>query len=610
MSRILLTDTKNDNQKLGKITSAFVRKIGAFSPGVCPVGMLCAYLTTSAAQTCGKCVPCRDGLAQCELLLRSVLDGTANADTLSELERLLCYVRDNADCALGWNTAATLLEGLETFRDDVVCHIEHQSCNHDGGLKIPCMELCPAHVDVPGYIALTAQGKFEDAINLIRQDNPLPTACALICEHPCETHCRRTMLDAPINIRGIKKYAVDALPADRASVPKAMVKTGRSVAIVGGGPSGLTAAWFLSLMGHSVTIYDANKKLGGMLRYGIPNYRFPRERLDEDIRAILSAGDITVHTGVCIGRDIPVCKLKQQFDAVYVAIGAQSGRNMRIPGEDAANVVTAIKMLHAVGDGMIPDYSGKNVVVVGGGNVAMDCARSAIRFGAKSVCVAYRRRRADMTALPAEVDAACEEGVELITLQAPKEILKDENGNCKAIVLEPQMIGPCDAGGRPAPVCAGKEDLILPADVILVAVSQSVVTEPFEQIGMEVRRGTFVTGLDTKANGVEGIFAGGDCATGPATAIRAIAAGKVAAVQIDEYLGYHHKLPRTIHAPDPQQVSRIPTGRVEVPERPASVRKHDMDHVELSMCEKELCQEAGRCLRCDCFGNTEGGESL
>lgn len=612
MSEILLTGSRNDNAALAKSMQALAKKAEAFNPGTCPVSLQYAYLMTSVSQTCGKCIPCRDGLPQCAEIMKSILAGTAKPNALEQLEQLLCSIRDSADCALGWNTAEVLLEGISAFRDDYQSHIQNGCCKPSVGQKIPCMELCPAHVDVPGYIALTAEGRFEDAINLIRQDNPMPTACALICEHPCETHCRRSLIDAPINIRGIKKYAVDALAADKARVPQAMPKTGKKIAVIGGGPSGLTAAWFLALWGHSVTIYESHEKLGGMLRYGIPSYRFPRERLDEDIRAILSAGDVTVHTGVHIGKDIPVSEIKEKFDAVYVAIGAQLGRKMRIPGEDAQNVFTGIDVLGEAAKGNAPDYTGKKVVVVGGGNVAMDCARSAVRFGAQSVQIAYRRRKADMTALPAEVDAACEEGIELITLQAPKEVLVDENGKCRAIVMTPQMIGPCGSDGRPAPMEAGKPDVTLEADVILVAVSQSVDTAPFEQAGIAAERGRFLAGNDTVSKSLKGVFIGGDCATGPATAIRAVAAGKVAAVHIDEYLGYHHKLPRDVKAPAPGELSRTPTGRVEVPERPAAERKHDMKHVELSMTERELCQEAGRCLRCDCFGcgNTEGGRSL
>jgi NADPH-dependent glutamate synthase beta subunit-like oxidoreductase len=287
---------------------------------------------------------------------------------------------------------------------------------------------------------------------------------------------------------------------------------------------------------------------------------------------------------------------------MFVAIGAQVGKKLRIDGVDAGNVESAVDMLDRIGNGQIPDYTGKTVVIIGGGNVAMDAARSAMRCNAKDVRIVYRRRQEDMTALDSEIESAVMEGIELMTLQAPKAIEKDAYGKCTALVVQPQMIGPYDKAGRPSPMDAKKDALRVPCDVILIAVGQDIVSAPFEEFGMPANRGVFQAGLDTAVESMPGVFVGGDCATSPSTAIRAIAGGKVAARNIDEYLGYHHKLSCEAEAPLPKENNRQQTGRANITERPAYIRKHDFDHVENPYTFEEAMQEANRCLRCDHFG--------
>ena len=462
-------------------------------------------------------------------------------------------------------------------------------------------------MDVPGYIALVGEGRYADAVKLIRKDNPFPTACAFVCEHPCELRCRRTLIDAPINIRGIKKFAVDQAAADTVDVPARSVDTGRNVAIVGAGPSGLTCAYYLALMGHHVTVFEEKQQLGGMMRYGIPAYRFPRERLDEDIRAILSVGNIDVKTNTPIGTT-QMERLCATYDATYVAIGAHAGSSIRLPGEDAQGVSFAVDLLREMGNNAHPDYTGKKVAVIGGGNVAMDCCRTAVRLGAKEVNCIYRRRLEDMTALPAEVESAMQEGVEMLTLQNPVEIQADAQGRCMAVITQPQMIGAV-RGGRPAPCDADKPQNRVEADIVLIAAGQRIVSESFEEFGMEANYGRFAADECLQACGFPNIFVGGDCQTGPATVIRAIGAGRVAARNIDEFLGYHHKLPCDIVAPVAKLNDRTPYGRVNIAERPARVRRADFKGVETEMSLQEARQECGRCLRCDHYGcgSMEGG---
>lgn len=612
MSNIYLKDPDSSDVKIEQLLETFIRKVNVYPPGTCPLTVQLSLLQASKNQTCGKCVPCRDGLVQLEQMLKSILDGKATLDTLMDMKKLATLIRDTADCAIGYQSAMEILQGLQTFSEEYDSHIHSHACPGEQGQKVPCINLCPAHVDVPGYISLIEENDYKAAINLIRKDNPLPTACAMICEHPCEERCRRNLIDSSINIRGLKKYAVDQAAADHVSVPKANVSTGKHIAVIGGGPSGLTAAYYLSLMGHKVTIYEEKEKLGGMLRYGIPNYRFPKDRLDEDINAILSAGDIEVNYNTCAGTDISLEKIQAAHHAMYVAIGAQKGKKLHLNGADGENVVSAVEMLYQIGKNQIPDYRNKTVVVIGGGNVAMDAARSAVRCNAADVRIVYRRRQEDMTALYTEIESAIMEGIELMTLQAPKAIERDQDGRCRALITQPQMIGPYDKGGRPRPLDAKKEPERIPCDIVLIAVGQDIVSEPFEMLGIPTNRTVLQTGLDTAVKDMPGIFAGGDCATSPATAIRAIAAGKVAAHNIDEYLGYHHKLTCDAQAAEPKENNRIPTGRATVTERPAYIRKHDFEHVENPFTYEEAMQEAGRCLRCDHFGCgvMEGGRDI
>lgn len=602
MAKIYLADSENCDVKIGRLLDRFVNKVISYPPGTCPLTVQHSLLRASMNQTCGKCVPCRDGLPQLSIMLKKILDGDATMETLEEMRELATMIRDSADCAVGYQSAAEVLNSLNSFRLEYESHILDRICPSNVGQKVPCINKCPAHVDIPGYIALVGEGDYAGAINLIRKDNPLPTACAMICEHPCENRCRRRLLDDAVNIRGLKKYAVDQVAADQVPVPPCGVSTGKKIAVIGGGPAGLTCAYFLAQMGHKVVIYERQKKLGGMLRYGIPNYRFPKDRLDEDISAILSAGDIEVKCSTHVDDPEKIRAIHSEYDAMFVAIGAQVGKKLRLDGSDAKNVEFAVEMLNRIGNGDVPDYTGKTVVVIGGGNVAMDAARSAMRCNAKDVRIVYRRRQNDMTALESEIESAIMEGIELMTLQAPKAIEKDREGSCAALVVQPQMIGPYDRAGRPSPVDAKKDPLRVPCDVILIAAGQDIVSEPFEAFGMPTNRGVFQAGLDTAVSELPGVFVGGDCQTAPATAIRAIAAGKVAAHNIDEYLGYHHTLLCEAKVPVPKENNRTRTGRANISERPAYIRKHDFEHVENPFTYEEAMQEAGRCLRCDHFG--------
>ena len=600
MARLSVAPRAKDDAKFATFLDEYERRVEAMPPGMCAVAMQLDLLRAGGCQTCGKCVPCREGIAHIETLLEEVLAFGVEPDVLDEIRAQATVVRDTADCAIGWHAAEVLLAGLSMFKEEFESHVKQGKCREGVAQTVPCETLCPAHVNVPAYIALAGSGDYAGAIGMVRKDNPFPTACAFVCEHPCEKRCRRTLIDAPINIRGIKKFAVDQLAADQVPTPAPAAPTGKKVAIVGGGPSGLTCAYFCALMGHEVHVLEMRKQLGGMMRYGIPAYRFPRERLDEDIRAIVSAGNVTVHTECRIDAE-GMRRLSEEYDAVYVAIGAQGGKTLKLDGADAEGVMSAVDLLTKIGDDDYPDFMGKNVVVVGGGNVAMDCARTSVRAGAASVTVAYRRRLEDMTALRAEIDSAMQEGVEMMTLQAPDHI-EVENGQAVALYTQPQFIGPVKRG-RPAPQKADKPLVRVPADVVLIAVGQDIESAPFEEAGMQADRTYFEADDGLKSVGsLDNVFVGGDCQVGPKTVIIAIGAGKVAARNIDDYLGFNHELDCGVEVPPAAANWRQPCGRVNIVERPARERKGDFDAVEVEMSAEEAFQEARRCLRCDHFG--------
>lgn len=598
MSRLEIASPNRARIVMEGLYKDLERRIESSPPGLCPVDMSRAFLDLCHAQTCGKCVPCRIGLGQLSHFIEDVLNGKATMETLDIMEQTALSVMESADCAIGYEAANMVYKGLIGYRDDYIGHIQNNRCTCTYNQPVSCVSLCPAHVDIPGYIALVGEGRYQDAIRLIRKDNPFPTTCGFICEHPCEARCRRNMVDDSVNIRGLKRVAADF--AGEVDPPACAPSTGKRVAVLGGGPGGLSAAYYLQLMGHQVTVYEMLLELGGMLRYGIPNYRLPKNRLDEDIRSILKTG-VEVKHGLKIGQDITIQELREQYDAVLITIGASTDKKLGLEGEDAEGVLSAVQFLRNVGKHEIMDLTGKEVAVIGGGNVSMDAVRTAKRLGAKKVSIVYRRRMSDMTALRGEIDGAVAEGIELQTLKAPASIVVDDKNHVKGLYVTPQMVSSI-RDGRASIRPTGEENLYIPCDVLIKAIGQNIETRHFEEAGIPVARGRIVTKRSGTFANMPGVFAGGDCASGPASVISAIAAAKVVAANIDEYLGYRHEISCDVKIPEPRLNDNTPCGRVNLTEREACERICDFEGVENCMTEEEAKQEANRCLRCDHFG--------
>ena len=599
MSRLSIETPGRAQNVLDGLHRDMERRIGASAYGLCPVDMSLNYLRLCHAQTCGKCVPCRIGLGQLEVLIEQVLDRTATMETINIIERTAKVIADSAGCAIGYEAAYMVLKGIRGFREDYEEHVQHGRCISALSYPVPCVSACPAHVDVPGYVALVNEGKYEEAVRLIRKDNPFPSACAYVCVHSCEAHCRRAMVDDAINICGLKRFAVDNAKAEPAKI--LYEKTGKTVGIIGGGPGGLTAAYYLAQMGHKVTVYEQRPKLGGMLRYGIPDYRLPQEVLERDIEHILTTG-INVITDVSIGRDVTMEDIQKSYDAVYISIGAHNDKKLGIEGEDAENVVSAVSLLRRIHEGNAPDFTGKRICVIGGGNVSMDATRTAKRLGAESVTCVYRRRVDDMTALAEEIEEAMAEDCQILPLQAPARIEKDAEGKVAALWTVPQIIGPYGKDGRPKPIPADVPEFRIACDYVIVAIGQAIDARPFEAIGIKTFKGMIQAEDTSSVADVDNVFAGGDAVSGPATVIRAVAAGKVAAANIDAYLGFEHKIKTDVVVPPAHLTNAPPCGRVNLKSHCAPDCKGNFDLVVEGMSRKEADQESERCLRCDYFG--------
>ncbi len=482
--------------------------------------------------------------------------------------------------------------------------------NHYADCLAPCQQTCPAGVDVQGYIALIAMGKPNEAIRLIKETNPLPLVCGRVCVRECEVACRRNRVDERVGIDYLKRYASD-IDIEDPWTPAVTPANGKKVAVVGGGPAGLTCAYYLVLKGYAVTLFEKSPELGGMLRYGIPEYRLPKKLLDKEISWITDLG-VTVKKNSALGKDFSIAELKSHgFDAIYLAFGAQKAKSMRLPDEESiAGVLPGIDFLWQLQGETKPKIYG-NVVVVGGGNTALDAARTAKRLGADKVTILYRRTRNEMPAHPMEIDAALEEGVELILLSAPTELVQ-ENGRLKVLTCIRMELGEADASGRRSPVPVPGSEYQLPCDFAISAIGQDVDLCGLQKDPLlkSTRHNTLVFSEDTFETSLPGVFTGGDMATGPAVAIAAIAHGKIAANAIDHAIHTGKAVGKKKEfisrketfgdIPDSDFSDFATISKEKMPELPAASRAKTFDEVELGFSPEQAENETSRCLECGC----------
>jgi len=483
--------------------------------------------------------------------------------------------------------------------------LELMLSDHRGDCRGPCVMACPANCDAQGYVALAANGMFKEALKLVKEFMPFPGSIGRVCPAPCERDCRRGLLEGPISIRYIKRLLADLdMASDDPYLPEVAPATNKKIAIVGSGPAGLTAAFFLRRMGHAVTVFEALPQAGGMLRYGIPEYRLPKRVLDWEISQIERLG-VEIKTNMQLGEDFTLnCLKKQGFDATYVAIGAQSSKKMGIQGEDMKGVIGGADFLRSMflnGDTII----GKKVAVVGGGNVAMDAVRTSKRLGAHKAMIIYRRGWDEMPAQKIEIHEAKEEGVEFYLLTAPVRV--EGNGKVEKIICQQMELGKPDASGRRRPQPIPDAFIELEVDTIIAAIGQDVEIENLKQEVEISKYNTISIDKNTFATNIPGVFAGGDAVTGPDDAIVAIAAGKRAAMLIDQYMDAQAlKLPGNFNSKieniTAQNFANLQSRpKATMPVLPPEIRVANFEEVELGITPQTALEDGARCLECGCL---------
>jgi putative selenate reductase YgfK subunit len=580
--------------------------------GQCVVALVRDKIAALAEDARSVCPACRAALHRILDVYALIVDGHGGPDTLNHLAARCREFDPQCGCVASRQAVNLVLSSLDTFRPEYEMHTVNKNCPARVCLRLlpaPCHLACPAGIDIPSYLALLAHGRFEEALEVIRMDNPFAWVCGLICPHPCEKACVRAHLDEPINIRYLKAFVAEWTTRNSSyPQPVPAPPNGHKVAVVGSGPAGLAAAHYLALDGYAVTIFESLPVAGGLMMVGIPEYRLPRDIVQREIDSIRSMG-VEIRTGIRVGRDVTLDDLRSQgFHAFFLGIGAHQGYKLKIEGEDHfAQVHDAITFLREVNLGNRTKPAGK-VVVVGGGNSAMDAARTCIRLGCEEVHVAYRRAREQMPADPQEVEEAMEEGVQFHFLAVPIGV-RGENGRVTHLECLQAELGKPDAGGRRRPIPVEGTNFHIEAGAVIAAIGQQPDLDDFSgKIPVRVTpRNLILTEPFSTRTSVEDIFAGGDVVTGPATVVEAIAAGKQAAMDIARYLSKATgpSLPFRVHKRRKVDFLAVPAAekisshRVPVPLMEVEARKKSFEPVELGYSEALARAEARRCLRCD-----------
>jgi len=557
-------------------------------------------------ESCGKCVACRVGTKRMLEILERITRGEGQEGDVELLEELGNTITETAMCGLGQTAANPVLSTIKYFREEYDEHIRNKYCRAGVCSELfisPCENTCPANINIPGYIALVAAGRFIDAYNLIRQENPFPAICGRICTRPCEAKCRRGTTDEAVAIRDLKRFVADYAFKNEKPYNREIVfnKNGKRIAVIGAGASGLTCAYYLARIGYDVDVFESHGVAGGVLAFGIPEYRLPKDILAHEIELVEKAG-VNIFLNQEVGKDISFEKLRNSYQAIYIATGTQFPQKIEIPGENLPGVLHGIDFLKQVNLHQRTDIA-KRVAIIGGGNTAIDSSRTALRLGAEKVTILYRRTIDAMPAYAEEVREAMEEGVEVLELVSPVRFIPGKNGSLAKVECLKMKLGDFDSSGRRKSVAIEGSNFFLDFDLVIPAVSQYA-DLPFigkDEIGL-TPWGTFIVEGNTQKTTMEGVFAGGDVTRGPDEVIRAIADGKQAAISIDKYLGGKGKLNKgeKIEIPEVVDVDEVIFHkRFPIEMLDSDKRTESFDEVVLGYHKLNAMAEAMRCLHCD-----------
>ncbi len=576
---------------------------------ICMVDVARYFIEFTNSESCGKCVPCRVGLNKELRILNRITTGFGRMQHLETLDELSRYIRDCSLCGLGQTAPNPVLTSMRHFRQEFEDHIVSGRCQAGVCEELalsPCENSCPLHMNIPRFLELYKEGRLDDAFDAIIFDNPLPSSTGRVCQHPCDKRCRRQTIDNAVNMRDVHRHIADTvLLSDRfdAAVERvasrALEPTGRKVAVVGAGPTGLTAAFYLALLGHDVTVFDPMPEPGGMLRFALPEYRLPKSVLHREIELIRRLG-VNFVLNTRVGSDISLSELDERYDSVFLAIGTWKESWVYLPGTELKGVYPALPLLEMVSKGeSVP--LGKKVVIIGGGNAAIDSARTALRTGAE-VTVVYRRERKDMPAIEEETVAAEDEGARFLFLAAPHRVIGDAKGNVRGLEVVKTRLGEYDTSGRRKPVLTDEVRRI-ECDSVILAVGESVDIDFAKASGLRIKQhGTIEVDHFTLETSRPRFYAGGDLVTGASNVSNAMSYGKLAARSIDKQLmdadrwdelfppiAYEQKVPK-----------EVSEGRRNMPPHlPAQKRAHNFEEVVTVLTAEQVLDEACRCLRCD-----------
>jgi NADH-quinone oxidoreductase subunit F len=577
----------------------------------CMVDVARYFIEFTHSESCGKCVPCRVGLNKALRILNAITEGNGTPEHLNLLDELVRMIRESSLCGLGQSAPNPVLTTIRHFREEYEDHILARRCRAGVCQELalsPCENSCPLRMNIPRFLELYQEGRIDDAFESVILDNPLPASTGRICQHPCDNRCRRQSFDESVNMREVHRFIADSIYQSQSDHFETMVEriaarklapTGRKIAVAGSGPTGLTAGFYLSMLGHDVTIFEEHGEAGGMLRYAIPEYRLPKSVLRRELDLIERMGVKTVFN-TRVGFDLPLNELASQFDAVFLSIGTWKESWLHLPGTELKGVYTALPFLEAVAKGE-PVSPGSRVTIIGGGNAAIDSARTVLRMGS-SATILYRRERKDMPAIDEEIQAAEDEGVRFVFLAAPHRIIGGRDGTVKAIEIVKTRLGEYDKSGRKRPILTDEVQRF-DCDSVIMAVGETFDLDFCRASGLELKEeGTIAVDRFTLETSRPGFYAGGDVITGASNVSNAMGGGKQAARKIDERLMGEErweklfpefKYSRT--APGEPSLSRRHTAH----DVPAKTRVQSQVEVVAGLSSQEALEECRRCLRCD-----------